>query len=429
MKTRLRGDQLNSVAEQILDPQVDSSSRPRRMNDVVVSFDFPPTIGGAHKWLYELYSRWPTEVSVLTAAYSSDPRESNEQTQFDRGIHNSLRISRRMPVTPNFDALSPGYLARLWKQFSAIRELAALNRGSGFDAATIHALRAVPEGIPALLYCKSRPVRTRLVTFVHGEEVLVSQTSRQLSFLSRKVYEGSDLVIANSENTRKILTDAFPKVESVCIHPGVDSKTFRVGESERKKFREKLGWPQESVIVLTLARMEPRKNCSTVIRAIAGLRKENLPVTLVCAGDGPDRLELQKLAVNLGISQWVQFPGVVSEVDKPHLFASADIFAMPSISVGQMIEGFGIVFVEAAAAGLPTICGVTGGQQEAIAHGKSGLAVDGASVDAVADAIRRFANDKELRRRFGEEGLRLAEEHDWRVLVQRVRAEVALRWR
>ncbi len=429
MKVGRRGGQPDGLGGDFLSPRVGGASRHRRTNDLLVSFDFPPAIGGAHKWLYELYSRWPTPVRVLTAAYSSDPREATQQTEFDCGIDNSLRISRRVGVMPHFDALSPKYLALLWKQCAAVRELAEVKGNTGFDSVTIHALRAVPDGIPAWLYCKSNSANARLVTFVHGEEVLVSKTSRQLSFLSRKVYEASDLVIANSENTRKLLMEAFPNVNSVCIHPGVDSNAFRIPERDRRRYREKFGWPRECVVVLTLARMEPRKNHSMVIRAIAELLKEQLPIALVCAGDGPDRADLEKLADSLGISQWVKFPGVVPEPEKPQLFASADIFAMPSISVGEMIEGFGIVFVEAAAAGVPTVCGLTGGQQEAIVHGKSGFAVEGASVDAVAGAIRKLATDVELRRSFGNEGLKLAEAHDWEVLVQKVRDEIAGCWR
>ena len=179
MKVGRRGGQPTGVGGDFLSPRVDGASGHRLTNDVLVSFDFPPAIGGAHKWLYELYSRWPTPVRVLTAAYSSDARKSVEQIEFDRSIDNSLRISRRVSVMPHFDALSPKYLAQLWKQCAAVRELAELKRNRGFDSVTIHALRAVPDGIPAWLYCKSRPANARLVTFVHGEEVLVSKCRRR----------------------------------------------------------------------------------------------------------------------------------------------------------------------------------------------------------------------------------------------------------
>lgn len=394
------------------------------MSDILVSFDFPPMIGGAHKWLYEIYSRWPAEVRVLTKEYSKDPQESSEQRAFDRQSHSLLRISRRACVLPRFEAVSLRYAFFLWKQVAAVKKLAGGVKGQDSERVTIHVLRAVPEGIPAWLYCKMHRSRTRLVTFVHGEEVLVSQTSRQLRFLARRVYEDSDLVIANSENTRKILGKAFPNVKSVCIHPGVDSRAFWADQRRRENYRRRLGWPEDTVIVLTLARMEARKNHAMVIRAVAKLRSEKMSVALICGGDGPERAHLVDLANNIGVSEWVRFVGAVSEQEKPELYAAADIFAMPSVTAGQMIEGFGIVFLEAAAAGLPTVCGNTGGQREAIWDGKSGYAVDGRSLEAVSQAIGRLVADPEMRHQFGDAGRKLAAEHDWDILQRKVWVEI-----
>lgn len=390
------------------------------MSDVLVSFDFPPTIGGAHKWLYDIYSRWPTEVQVLTAEFSKNPDKLNEQRAFDKHAGKLLSIHRRAGVLPHFDALSLKYPPLLWKQVAAIKDLAGTRSSQRADIARIHVLRAVPEGIPAWLYCKLRSRTTRLITFVHGEEVLVSQTSRQLRILARQIYEDSHLVIANSENTQNVLREMFPNVRSICIHPGVDTHEFQVQDGNREHYRRRFGWSEEIVIVLILARMEPRKNHSMVIRAISRLRSEKLPIALVCGGDGPERRYLENLTRDLGLSEWVRFVGIVPEHEKPHIYAAADIFAMPSITAGVMIEGFGIVLVEAAAAGLPTVCGITGGQREAIWDGVSGYAVDGESVDDVTEAIGQLARNPELRRRFGDAGRKLAAEHDWGVVIQEV---------
>lgn len=391
------------------------------MSDVLVSYDFPPMIGGAHSWLYELYRRWPTEVQVLTAQYAQDSHERSKQKDFDSLHHGSIRIWRTADATHQIDIRSYQYLSGLWRQASDIGRLARtypVSERTGYDV--IHALRAFPEGIAAWLSWRRNRRRSRIVTYVHGEEILVSQTSRQLATLSRRVYQDSHLVIANSENTRKILASVYPGVESVSIHPGVDVKRFTNLPDFRDAYRSARGWPQETVIVLTLARMEPRKNHAMVIRAVAKLRAEGVSVALVCGGDGPERRTLETLAEDLGVSRWVHFEGSVLEEEKPRLFASADIFAMPSISVGAMIEGFGIVFLEAAAAGLPTICGNTGGQLEAVRNERSGLAVDGESLEAVASAINRLARDSRLRLEFGESGRRWAAENDWQVLGKKV---------
>ncbi len=398
------------------------------MVDVLVSFDFPPMIGGAHTWLYELYSRWPTEVRVLTSEYSFDLEEASREKKFDQSAPDRLKISRRVRTPPLADALSTGYLARLWSQIKLVRELAALEKFSRKQRATIHVLRAIPEGVPAWLYCAARPRSTRLVTYVHGEDVLIAQASRQLSALARRIYEASHLIIANSRNTQKLLVDAFPRVSSVCIHPGVDINEYQVGSNRGIDYRSMFSWPKETVIVFTLARMERRKNHAMLIRALAQLRNERVPVALICGGDGPERGELEKLVDMLGVVKWVKFLGAIPEDEKPMIFASSDIFAMPSISVGEMIEGFGIVLLEAAASGLPTICGSTGGQPEAIRDGRTGFCVDGNSIVAVMTALKTLANDEKLRHKFGAEGRLYAEEHDWKRLAKNVFNEVSGCW-
>jgi phosphatidylinositol alpha-1,6-mannosyltransferase len=395
-----------------------------RMTDVLVSYDFPPMIGGAHSWLYEIYRRWPTDVDVLTAKYSKSENEASRQRSFDSTAHGALRIARTADTTHQIDLRSYHYLRSLWRQASEIGRLAGNRRSSGPEVGVIHALRAFPEGVAAWL-CWRRNRRTRrLVTYVHGEEILVSQTSRQLTMLANRVYQDSDLIIANSENTRRILAETYSGVESVSIHPGVDVKRFSQVGDIREGYRKARGWPSETVVVLTLARMEPRKNHAMVIRAVTGLRAEGIPVALICGGDGPERKALEKLASDLRVAPWVHFVGSIGEEEKPTLFSSADIFAMPSVSVGAMIEGFGIVFLEAAAAGLPTVCGNSGGQCEAVLSGKSGFAVDGKSLEAVAHAIKRLATNSNLRRTFGDAGRKWAADNDWEILGEKVQSAV-----
>ena len=399
-------------------------SRDVRMSDVLVSYDFPPMIGGAHSWLYELYRRWPTEVQVLTAEYSRDEFGATREREFDAQTHGSLRISRTARTSLQIDLFSGRYVRSLWQQTGQIQALSRLGGTRSVGCDVVHALRAFPEGVAGWLCCRRNSRSKRLVTYVHGEEILVSQTSRQLTMLANRVYRDSDLVIANSESTRRILADAYPGVESLTVHPGVDVSRYANVVSDGSRRRTEYGWPKDTVVVLTLARMEARKNHAMVIRSVAKLRAEGIPVALICGGEGPEREMLKRLVEELHVNEWVRLIGAVEEKEKPKLFSSADLFAMPSITVGAMIEGFGIVFLEAAAAGLPTVCGKTGGQGEAVLNGKSGIAVDGESLEAVANAIRRLACSGELRKEFGDAGRKWAAENDWDVLGSRVQSAI-----
>jgi phosphatidylinositol alpha-1,6-mannosyltransferase len=204
----------------------------------------------------------------------------------------------------------------------------------------------------------------------------------------------------------------------VCINPGVDAAAYQQSPAEIARYRASLQWPQETVILATLARMEPRKNHAQVIRAVSELRAQNVPVAYICGGDGPERARLEALAGELGLSKWVRFTGAVPEAEKKLIFGACDIHVMASIQVGEMIEGFGIVFIEAAAAGKPSISGRNGGQAEAVIHDRTGLVVDGASLGELTTAIRRLAENESRRREMGEEGRRWAQQHDYQEIAR-----------
>jgi phosphatidyl-myo-inositol dimannoside synthase len=373
----------------------------------IVSYDWAPKIGGAHSWLYEVYRRWPAQVHVLTAQPSADAPTAAAEVAFDAQDHGALDLHREARPFTQLSLLSPGCVARFIEHARALRRLTRPAKNT-----LVHALRSWPEGFTGLL-CKRLHRNVKLVTYAHGEEILIARLSTQLRWMAQRVYAGADLVIANSESTRRIVLELAPSAKIVCISPGVDAASYVVPDARIALCRASWGWPAGTVVIGTVARMEARKNQAGVLRAIADLRRAAVDVAYVCAGDGQERAALTQLAGELGITDWVRFPGPVSEAQKRELFAAVDIHAMPSVQIGEMIEGFGIVFLEAAAAGVPSICGDSGGQTEAVRDGATGLVVDGRDPANIAAALRRLAVDPELRRRMGRNGRRMAADYDW----------------
>ena len=130
----------------------------------------------------------------------------------------------------------------------------------------------------------------------------------------------------------------------------------------------------------------------------------------VIVGDGDERNSLEGLVNQLGVREHVRFSGVVDDRELPNYYHAADVFIHPNRIEGGEFEGFGIVFLEAAAASLPTIGGSTGGVPEAVEAGVTGLLVSGTNVDELAAAIRTLAASESLRRRMGEAGRRRVQE-------------------
>jgi phosphatidylinositol alpha-1,6-mannosyltransferase len=393
-----------------------SDATPR---EIVLTQDFFPRFGGAHSWLYETFKRWPGPVRLLTQDYSASPADRAAQTEFDAAIHGSLDIIRRDIAITDLNLVRVSSWRRI---LHVCREIQRLRKG---EQATLYCLRAFPEGFCGAMIRLLHKRTTRLVVFAHGEEILVARSSRQLLVMAKLAYGQASLVIANSKNTVALVKTLCPEARVVCVHPGVNVAEFLVSPTQSSAMRSSWGWPAGTVIVTTIARMEPRKNQGAVLRSVAALRSEGLPVAYVCAGDGEERGRLEQLAAELGISQWVRFPGALSNTDKVLTYAASDLYAMPSVQVGEMIEGFGIVFLEAAAAGIPAICGNVGGQSEAVIDGETGLVVDGAQEGEVTAAMRRLAVDPALRARMGSAARRRVVNFDWAPLGKQMAAAIS----
>lgn len=126
----------------------------------------------------------------------------------------------------------------------------------------------------------------------------------------------------------------------------------------------------------------------------------------VVVGDGPERSGLERLAANLGLRDAVVFTGRASVEEVNAWYHLADVFAMPARSDDHDIEGFGIVFLEAAAAGKPVVAGRGGGVGDAVVDGVTGLLIDPSSEDELANALRRLLLDQRYADAMGEEARR-----------------------
>ena len=280
----------------------------------------------------------------------------------------------------------------------------------------VHCARALPEGLSALLayVFGGAPY----VCWAHGEELATARSSRELTTLTRWVYRLSKAAIANSRNTAAMLERYGVPSSKICIvHPAVDADRFRPdidGSQLRQRFVS-----DGDIVILSVGRLQRRKGHDVAIRALSALRHELPHVKYVIAGDGEERACLEQLVADCGLDSAVSFVGVMNDAAMPQLYAACDIFLLPNREDDRDIEGFGIVFLEAAAAAKPAIGGNSGGVPEAIVDGVTGLLVDGASIDSVADAIRLLATSPDVRARMGDAGRRrVRAEFSWERAAQ-----------
>ena len=156
-----------------------------------------------------------------------------------------------------------------------------------------------------------------------------------------------------------------------------------------------------SPVLLTLARLEPRKGVDMVIRALPEILKSHPKAVYLIAGGGEDRARLEQIAFDAGVAPSVYFTGPVDGAAKAALFASADVFAMPTRREGNSVEGFGIAFVEAGWYGVPALAGRDGGAVDAVRDELTGLLCNATDQSDVLRQIERLLSDGELKRRLG----------------------------
>ncbi len=226
--------------------------------------------------------------------------------------------------------------------------------------------------VPAIFMKKS------VYIFIHGDEFL-KLSNIQRFFLRCITKQKNIKFIANSSVIADLFENNHRRKTDKVIHPFID--TTVIGNDVDKE-------KSNIVTFFTITRLVKRKNIDSVICALKKLKKTGKKFKYYIAGDGDEKEKLEKLVLELELSEEVKFLGRITEEEKNEYFKKATLFLLPSVldeNEGS-IEGFGIVYIEANMYGLPVISGNTGGVVEAVVNKKTGFTTNG-SVDDIYRAI------------------------------------------
>ena len=365
---------------------------------LLVTNDFPPKVGGIQSYLWELWRRLPPEdFAVLTSPYSGAGSFDREQPF---AIHRTPE-----PV------LLPSPIM--------VRRIRRLARSTGAEVVVLDP--AVPLGLvgPSL--------GLPYAAVLHGAEVTVPGRLPFSRSLLRRVLTHASLLISAGgypeAEARRVAGRALPPV--VQVPPGVDVGRFvPLSALEKAAARARLGLPAAGMLVTSVSRLVPRKGMDVLIEAVGMLSAAGADICLAIAGAGRDRARLERLIARTGAP--ARLLGRLADADLPDFYATADVFALACRSRwhGLEQEGFGIVFLEAAAAGIPSVAGASGGAAEAVVDGVTGEVVsEPHDARAVARALEHLLSDPERRQRQGGAArARAAEEFAYDRLARRLEA-------
>jgi glycosyltransferase involved in cell wall biosynthesis len=264
--------------------------------------------------------------------------------------------------------------------------------------------------------------RVPYVIYVHGldiwKEQQRSRRSKRVRATARAIFRHASAFIANSHPIAALASEVLAELgvdartRMNVVHPGTDADRFRRDEAGRARWRARLGL-QDRRVLLTVGRLEPRKGIDIVLRSLPALAEGFPDVRYVIAGSGADAGRLAQIAREAGLSDRVVFVGEFDDAELPALYSAADIFVLPAREERErnQIEGFGIVYCEAAAASLPVVAGASGGVADAVRAGESALLVPPTDVAAVTAALETLLGDADLRVRMGAAGRRAVVEY------------------
>jgi phosphatidylinositol alpha-1,6-mannosyltransferase len=370
---------------------------------VLVTQDFAPRRGGIQTWAVELSKRLSTVCEAFAVIAPDVPggREADRELGF--------RVLRAGTPNTLIAAAAP--------------PLSRLVLSEGFDA-TLHAQWST---LPAALGLRATGKLGRVHVAAHGRELLLAPW-RHLALaqagydrVRRATLGRADTVLAGSQFTAGLTRDLGVDPARIRVtHYGTDPTRFQPRDASA--LRERLGLGMRPVL-LTIARLVARKGIDTVLDALPQVLATHPDVAYVVAGDGPAGESLKALSRRLGVERAVHFAGAVTDEELPLWYSLADVFVMPSRSDPPDVEGFGIVFLEAAATERPVVAARAGGIPDAVAHGVTGILIPAGDAAALGAELVSLLGDPARRAELGRRGReRVLADFTWDRVVERTLA-------
>lgn len=355
------------------------------MKIMLVTLEYPPTIGGVSTYLRELYG--------------------------------SLDDHEVVVVSPATHTMSSWWCYPRWLPFYF--ELRRLVKKEKPDH--IHVSHVLPIGLMA--HWLHRSLHVPYVLYFHGVDLCAAHMQPRKWPRVREIVAGAHRIVVNSEATRVLFEELCGSEKKVTvIRPGcapVRTVSHELSDAVRRTYN--LGGKR---VILFLARLVPRKGLHLALEAFSELVRRHVDAVLLVAGDGPERASAEDFVAQHGLSDRVRFAGRVSDDEKAALFSIASIFWFPAVPRAHDFEGFGITSLEAQSYGCPVVVSNVDGLPESMIDGETGRCVEPQPL-AFAEATIVIFNDAPLWQRMRASARLFAQSNAWDARRQQLRALIS----
>lgn len=366
-----------------------------------ITNDLPPRAGGIEVFVGNLLAR----VAPTTTVVLGPPGEGDVRAHDARQPYRTVRWSGRVLPTPAVRRRAIGLALQ--------HEAEVIVLGAMWPLGELASALAARLGVP-------------VVALSHGLEAGLARAGG--GPLIRRAARGLAAVTTISDWAESRLAPHVPADRLVRVAPAVDAASYRPDPAVRRRQRHAWGVPDGAPVVGCVSRLVARKGQDTLVRVWPAVRERHPDAWLVIVGEGPLEPALRRAVAHQGPDAQVVLAGRAPVDELPAAYAGLDLFAMPCRDrlAGMDVEGLGIVYLEAQAAGLPVVAGRSGGAPETVLDGRSGSVVDGRDDAAVVAALDRWLADRPARAAAGQLGRRwVTEAWSWEATAERFTALLA----
>jgi phosphatidylinositol alpha-1,6-mannosyltransferase len=357
----------------------------------MLTMEYPPMRGGAGVYCEELCLAAEKEGIRIQVIGPPNAQKAKEANYLE------------MPVKGSQDWVCS------WKACSYLKNL-------DLRTHTLHL--AEPGALRAWIRFGWRvPKPKRLLITLHGSEIPKFSNH----FLERRkfiqILKQADKIHLLSKHNQKGLIKLCPKLEEkILLQPGAPASDVVPTEKIAKVYKP----IENGLVLLCVGRIHPRKGQLELLQAMAQL-PDSIKDKVTCRFAGPSNhnayaKRLGDFSKHVGCK--VEFLGDLSNTQLRAEYEKADLFALTSIPLAKSVEGFGFVYLEASAHGLPIVANRTGGVENAVIDGQTGLLADPKNQSEVTEHLVTLIEDRNLREAMGKVGSQWAAKHSWRKVAQ-----------
>ncbi len=363
---------------------------------LLITIDFPPQLGGVANYLSNFSQNLPADKIIVLANQIANVHHFDGRQTY--------KIIRGKLF---FTFFWPHWL----KTFSIAKKI--IKREKIEQIIISHLL---PMGYVALM------LKLPYIVILHGYDIMNAQKSGWKKYWAIKILNQASHIIVNSHNTQAQVEKIGIKSDKITIvYPCPNIKPEQLNEHEKQIIKNELDLYHKKIL-LSVGRLVPRKGFDKVIESLPVVLRQIPNLVYIIVGNGPDKDRLEKLAEDLKVRGNLI---IAEDIPNPNLssfYDLANIFIMPARQIGEDIEGFGIVYLEANLFSKPVIAGKSGGVEDAVIDNQTGILVNPESVQEISQVILKLFNDSELVNKLGVQGKeRVLQEFQWPKQIEKIK--------